>query len=304
MSQQPLNRRDFFLTFTGHTRPFITSTGEFFKQSFRPSIPTVSLDTWLLRVIHGLQAHSLTWADLLHAPTIETTRTIASMGNPVGGTYIGNAVWKGVRVRDVLEEVNAPYVKITALDGYETCLPSSQFFHRDTLLVYEMNGQPLSPEHGYPLRLLVGGTYGVKMPKWMSQIEFVEQEMMGFWESRGWSKHAEVQTHAIIFSPRPYEKIRERVMLQGVAFAGYRAITRVEIRIDGGEWIPTRLIQGESPLEWTQWSLAWTPAAPGKYSLEVRATDSAGFTQFEENRPHQHRPNGASAIHQIVVEVI
>lgn len=309
-------RRRFLLGFVGNAESRIqpqsqikrtvqiTPTTDFYKQSYQ-HVPTIDIEIWTLTVKDSEIERNFTWDDLRRYPTIESMRTIASMGNSIGGAYIGNAVWKGVRIVDLLGNVTAsPFAKITALDGYETTLSTSQLLHPDTFLAYEMNGASLAPEHGYPVRLMVGGAYGVKMPKWISQIEFIDHEYQGFWESRGWSNRTEVQTHSMIFSPHPYEKLNSKTLIQGIAFAGYRDIISVEVRIDGGEWIPTTLIQGDSPLVWTNWYLEWTPSTRGKFEIEVRATDSDGFTQVEEIHPLQHRPNSASAIHKIVVEVV
>ncbi|MBZ0308411.1 MAG: molybdopterin-dependent oxidoreductase [Anaerolineae bacterium] len=303
-----IKRRNFLLALTGSVSSTQRSnTSPKLYVQHHGSIPTVDFDTWSLTV-QGLSELTLKWQDMRWLTAVETARTLACIGNPVGGGCVGNAVWKGIRLLDVLPmgiiPADSTSARLTALDGYETAVSLDQLLHPDTLLAYQMNGVSLPREHGYPIRLLVGGTYGSKMPKWISKIEFINYEFKGYWESRGWSNRAEVQTHTLIFSPKSYEKIRQGVEIQGIAFAGYREIVSVEVRIDGGEWIPASLSQNETPLAWTQWSLVWQPAAPGKYTLEVRATDSAGFTQFAENHRLHNKPNGASAIHKIVVEVV
>lgn len=284
----------------------VTSSANFYTQHYR-HIPDVDFETWSLTVL-GVNEYVLKWNDIRSLPAVETMRTLTCIGNPVGGAFIGNAVWKGIRLVDVLGNLLIPpdstFARLTALDGYETALSIDQLLHPDTLLAYQMNSAPLPREHGYPIRLLIGGTYGSKMPKWISRIAFINYEFKGYWESRGWSNRADVQTHAMIFSPRTLEKISGTVLIQGAAFAGYREITQVEVRVDGGEWIPASLVKGDSSLAWTQWYLEWTPATPGKYSLEARATDSTGFTQFVENHALHNKPDGASAIHKIVVEVL
>ncbi len=303
-----IKRRNFLLALTGSVSSTqLSNPSPKLYVQHHSTIPRVDFDTWALTV-RGLSEFLLKWQDIRRLPAVETTRTLACIGNPVGGACIGTATWKGIRLLDALPSgiipPNSTSARLTALDGYETAVSLDQFLQPDTLLAYQMNGAALPREHGYPIRLLVGGTYGSKMPKWISQIEFIDYEFKGYWESRGWSNRAEVQTHAVIFSPKNYEKIHSTVEIQGAAFAGYREIVAVEVRIDGGEWIPASLSKTESPLAWTQWSLVWQPAAPGKYMLEVRATDSTGFTQFAENHTLHNKPNGASAIHKIVVEVV
>jgi hypothetical protein len=113
-----------------------------------------------------------------------------------------------------------------------------------------------------------------------------------------------VKTHAIIMSPSARARIEGGIVVQGVAFAGLRDITNVDIRVDGGEWMPANLLHGPSSLMWTQWYLEWLPEAPGTYAIEARATDSDGFTQHEDAPPPFSSRVGTSGIHQIVVEVI
>src|SRR5690606_26541229 len=106
--------------------------------------------------------------------------------------------------------------------------------------------------------------------------------------------------------PANQTQISGNVLFEGFAFAGRREITSVELRFDSGEWIPAQLSPRTSEGEWIRWQLQWQPENPGKYSIEVRATDASGFRKFEAVRDlfSHARPNGVSAIHQITLEVI
>jgi hypothetical protein len=173
------------------------------------------------------------------------------------------------------------------------------------LLVYEINGEPLPPAHGYPLRILMAGLYGQKMPKWLTNIEFIDERFLGYWESKGWSDIASVQTNSIVWQPRDLDVLPAGARpVYGVAFAGLRRITSVEVRVDDGDWIPAELLQDPSPLVWTQWSFEWIPA-PGRHALAVRATDETGFTQTSEGGSLLSGafPDGTDEIHRLVVTV-
>lgn len=288
----------------------VTPNAEFFSLNYGAAIPDWELGDWSL-TIDGLiegEPQVLRWQDLQHLPTVEEIRTVECIGNPLGGHLIGTARWKGILWRDLLRGIRpkpaATHIQFTAGDGYQTAVRLSQLSRGEALLAYEMNGEPLPREHGFPLRLLIAGVYGQKMPKWITRISFIDYPFKGYWESRGWSEDAEVQTHAVITSPRDHAVVSGRVMLHGIAFGGRREIVKVEVRIDSGAWIPAELIKPATPLAWTRWVLEWQPTGAGSYSLEVRATDSSGFTQSAA--PEEKigvRQRGSTAIHKIIVRV-
>jgi hypothetical protein len=174
------------------------------------------------------------------------------------------------------------------------------------LLVYELNGEALPKEHGYPVRILMPGLYGQKMPKWIRDIEFIDHDYHGYWESRGWSDVASVQTNSIIQQPPDLDLLPAgSVPVFGVAFAGLHKITKVEVRLDDGAWTPAALLEGDSSLVWTQWSFDW-PAAAGRHTIAVRATDDTGFVQTTEGDSilSSAYPAGTDNIHSIVVTVV
>lgn len=124
--------------------------------------------------------------------------------------------------------------------------------------------------------------------------------VIGLWEQRGWSASGKVQTTSAILSPRHLETISGTITFSGIAYAGNRAITNVEISIDDGDWMPVPFRQ-ENAGHWAQWSMDWTPYTSGDYGVSVRATDDRGFTQ-RGNSPIF--PNGSSSIHNIIVRAI
>ncbi len=315
-----ISRRDFLLMVTGST---VGATGlsgsrslavghpesqvtynrirlseEFFVQHIaEPSVSQI----WSL-TIDGLVAQplQLTWHDFQQLPHLEAMRTLMCIGNPIGGGLIGNAVWGGVEMRHLLNQVgvqpSARQARFYARDGYSTAVDLAWIEQPGVLLADQINGTALPFKYGYPVRLLIPGLYGQKQPKWIERIEFIDYAYQGYWESRGWSDIAENQTIAIIHTPRHRQTVQGEIAMQGVAFAGRREIVAVEVRVDEGEWMPTTLVRAESPLAWIQWYTLWTPPGPGTYIIEARATDHATHSPYAMPRPH-----GANMPHRIVV---
>jgi DMSO/TMAO reductase YedYZ molybdopterin-dependent catalytic subunit len=290
----------------------LTPNDEFFITFWKDPSVGVDIDTWRLE-IDGLVDNplSLSYDEVLALPAIEEIRTLECIGNPVGGDLIGNAVWAGIYLEDLLEQVGvqsrAIRAQFAAADGYWTSVDLEWITQRGVLLAYAMNGEPLSPKHGYPLRILIPGLYGQKMPKWITRIRFTDEIVLGYWEDRGWSDVAAVRTNSQIWHPDDSDTLKigqGEVVVYGFAYAAPREIVKVELGINEEQWIEAELLKGPTPLTWTQWSVVWQ-ASPGVYSLGVRATDSEGFTQFPTGigMPQSAFPDGTSAIHDIVVTV-
>ncbi len=291
------------------TEILITPTGELYTQSYS-KVPAVDGNSWRLKV-HGLvrQAAELDMDAMRAFPKVEQVRTLECIGNPVGGPLIGNVVWGGFEARHLWDQVGlrpeAVKARFGAADGYETSVAMQWITQPGVLLAYEVNGGPLPREHGFPLRILMPGLYGQKMPKWITEIEFIDRPHVGYWESRGWSEEGTVQTNSIIRRPRELEDLPAGALpVYGVAFAGLRRIVKVEVRVDDGEWQPAVLMQADSPLVWTQWSFSWD-APPGRYRVAVRATDEEGFVQSTGSGTvlSSAFPDGTSDIHDVVVNV-
>lgn len=249
---------------------------------------------------------TIAYRDLLALPAQEDIRVIESANNPVGGELVANLRLRGAQLAELLGRVNispeATHARLEAADGYTAGVALAQIAHPATLLVYAIDGAPLTPAHGGPARIHIPGLYGYKMPRWLTRIRFTNAPYRGYWESRGWSDSGEVRTHAIIHTPATNAcnvRVGQPIAIQGVALAGLRRIARVEVQIDGGEWMPARLAPGGSPLAWTQWHLVWTFAAPGVYQIGARATDDTGFAQSREGG--EPFPDGADGIHRVTI---
>jgi DMSO/TMAO reductase YedYZ molybdopterin-dependent catalytic subunit len=291
------------------TEILITPTGQLFAQSYA-AIPSIDLAAWQL-VVDGLVEHPLTLsdADLQAFPRVQTARTLECIGNPVGGSLIGTPVWGGFEAALLWEQARilpeAVQAKFTGADGYQTSVDLEWITQPGVLMADEVNGRPLPPAHGFPLRILMPGLYGQKMPKWITHIEFIGEQFLGFWETQGWSDVASVKTNSIVRQPVEGEIPAGATPVFGVAFAGLRRIRLVEVRIDDGEWMPAELLQDESPWVWTQWSFSWD-AAPGRHSIAVRATDESGYTQSTEGDSSLASPfpAGTAGIDQSIVAVV
>lgn len=289
--------------------PEVTPNERFYIISKNPPgfDPTLDAERWMLDV-GGQVARPLkvSYEQLRAMPAVEQYQTLECISNEVGGDLISNAKWKGVRLRDVLQragDVSAKAIKVAfrCADGYTESIPIIDAINPTTLLAYEMNGERLPPAHGYPLRLLVPGLFGMKNPKWITRIEVVDYDFQGYWERSGWSDEAVVKTISE-FTTLPRTAKIEEVGLGGVAYAGDRGIKDVEISLDGGKtWQKAEVKAGFGPFTWVLWAATWMPTGPGEYTLKVRARDGGDILQTAKEVPTL--PDGASGYHTLRVRV-
>ncbi|GAB4544088.1 MAG: hypothetical protein OHK0023_00320 [Anaerolineae bacterium] len=294
--------------------PILTPIEDLYITQWNYSLtPEIAAETYSLRVdglVESPQTYTL--ADLRAMPAHEDTRVLECISNPVGGSLIGNLQWRGVLIQHILDQVkplnNALWVRFEAADNYSTSVKREWITQPLTMLAYEMNGAPLTKEHGFPLRIHMPGLYGQKMPRWLTRIEFIDYDYIGYWEAGGWSNTAEMKTKSILRSPAEGKEITagNQIALQGVAVGGKRKITRIELQIDEGDWLEAEMISGGGDLAWTQWFLEWTPPAPATYRIGVRATDASGFTQIVEGAGFFGGafPDGTDAIHHISLRAV
>src|SRR3972149_11916970 len=303
--------QDFFSRIRG-LPPEVTPTHQFYVVSKNPPgfDPVLEEATWQLEVrMQPDKPLVLGLAQLKAMPSVRRPHTLECISNEIGGELISNAYWRGVRLRDVLARaggVPPKAIKIVfrCADGYTESLPIAEAMHPDTLLVYEINGDPLPPKHGFPLRLLVPGLFGMKNPKWITRIEAADFDFQGYWERSGWSDQAVVQTMSKFTAPprTPRPKANEEVGLGGVAYVGARGIKAVDVSLDDGKtWQPAQIKPPLGPYTWVLWAALWKPTAPGEYRLKVRARDGTGVVQTAQ--PSPTLPDGATGYHTIRVRV-
>ncbi|MBP1234936.1 DMSO/TMAO reductase YedYZ molybdopterin-dependent catalytic subunit [Arthrobacter sp. PvP102] len=289
--------------------PLVTPNRDFYRIDTALTVPAVDPDTWVLRVTGMVERDiELDFATLLSKPMTERHITIACVSNEVGGDLIGNALWLGWPVRELLAmagpQSGADMVLSRSSDGWTAGTPLEALTDtRDALLAVGMNGEPLPLEHGFPVRLVVPGLYGyVSATKWLTELKVTRfADDAGYWTPRGWSERGPIKTSSRIDVPRTGRPVRAgTVAFGGVAWAQHTGIGTVELRVNRGRWQTAELAPGISRDTWYQWQLS-LPLTPGQYEIQVRATDLNGVPQIE--KPSRVAPDGATGFHTIRVDV-
>jgi DMSO/TMAO reductase YedYZ molybdopterin-dependent catalytic subunit len=286
--------------------PAITPTDRFYtvsKNTF--SDPTIDAAGWRLRVGGSVGSTLDLDLDAIRAfPGVRQVQTLECIDNVVGGDLISNAEWTGVRLTDVLGRAglrdSVRRIVFQCEDDYSDSIPIEKAMEATTLLAFEMNGQPLPRSHGFPVRLLAPNLYGIKNPKWITEIRAVDGDYRGFWQRRGWTNDGTIKTMSRIDVPSGGSAVGGgTVRIGGIAFAGGRGIQAVEISADQGRsWSPATLAGAMTPIAWRLWTADWQPQA-GTPSLTVRAIDGTGAIQIADVRPAL--PDGSSGYHTVTV---
>ncbi len=230
--------------------------------------------------------------------------TMQCISNPIAGDLISTTRWTGVPLQDILEALQVQedgrYLKITAADGFDEIVDLSLAEDRNVMLCYEWDSKPLTERNGFPVRIYIPNRYGMKQPKWITGMEVIPEWEEGYWVRRGWSKEAIMRTVSVIDTVATeaiYESAGTNyVPLGGIAFAGARGISRVEVKIDDGEWTEAQLREPLSDRTWVIWRYDW-PFAEGFHDFSVRCVDGEGNPQIEE--PNPVRPDGATGVHTV-----
>jgi DMSO/TMAO reductase YedYZ molybdopterin-dependent catalytic subunit len=274
--------------------PHLTDNAHFYRVDNALQVPDVPLDGWELRV-HGMVDRELrlTYQDLLERDLVERRITLTCVSNPVGGEYVGNALWLGVPIHELLEEAGvqpgADAVRSRSADDFTagTPLPVLQDKERGALVAVGMNGEPLPLEHGFPARMVTPGLYGyVSATKWLVDLEVTRfADFEAYWTKRGYAAEAPIKTSSRIDVPRSFAKVDAgRTPVAGVAWSQARGITKVEVRVDRGDWQEATLAAEDNVDTWRQWVWYWDATA-GNHLLEVRASDADGYTQTSRRAP-------------------
>ncbi len=314
MTERPLNAE----TPVECLRSWITANAVFFdrNQSEIMGAP-VSLEKWTLMLSGEVkQDRRFTFDQILSLPKAIVANTFECSGNgrslfkekargnpwTIGG--VGNAVWGGVWLRDLLAQVGLKKSgKHVSFEGFDKPLGKAGIkFIRSipiekamssTLLAYEMNGEPLPVKHGFPVRGLALGWTGANCVKWLKKITVLERPYEGFFMDsvyRVFQKGEEAKSgevvkglklKSIITQPLADEKIAlGKVVILGAAYGGEVDVTRLDISTDNGStWHPAEFIGPHESYAWRQWQYVWNVPGKGVYTLMARATDSAGNMQ-------------------------
>jgi DMSO/TMAO reductase YedYZ molybdopterin-dependent catalytic subunit/uncharacterized membrane protein SirB2 len=268
------------------TRSELTANEDFYRIDINTFLPPINGDNWHLELA-GLvnKPLSLSLENIKARPAVSQALTMECISNLVGGDLTSTTIWTGVPLKDILAEADLqPSVKgiyIEAADGFYEFILVADAMDPRTLLVYEMNGAALPAEHGFPLRLYIPNRYGMKMPKWITRMEAAGEERNGYWVDRGWDRDAMAKTTSVIdvVAIDSLDSTTNTIPVGGIAWAGDRGISKVEVRVDKGAWAPAKIRQPPlSPLCWVQWRYDW-PAQPGSHRFSVRAYDGTGALQ-------------------------
>jgi hypothetical protein len=300
------------VNFMGFIAKEITPNDEFYITTYSDKTPDIDVGTFRLRM-EGLveKPYILTMNDLEKMKDKTEFVTLECIGNPVGGDAIGNALWEGVTLRKIIEKAvpKSGLVKTVfyAEDGYTDSIPYPLSLSDDLFLAFKMNGKDLPKVHGYPLRAIVPGIYGMKNVKWLSKIEVVNFDFRGYWEKRGWSDEAVIPVMSEVLMPMDGKTIRlGDYVIGGIAFGGRHGISKVQVSVDGGNWHDGELRKPLSKWSWVLWSYHWKPAKENGYTIKVRGIDLSGRVQESPSlfgRIIRTFPDGARGIHSVSVAV-
>jgi len=278
--------------------------------------PLLHPDDWRL-VVDGAvrRPFELDYATLRKLPSVEVTRTLECISNLVdkcelasfGCDLISTARWRGVRLPDVLGLAGGVGPGVTFLatisaDEYTTAVPIDVAMSAESLLVFEMNGEVLPREHGYPARVLIPGRYGMKNAKWVVALRPMTRELVDWYGQRSWSREARVKTMTRIDVPAREANLQAGAQrIAGIAYAGDRGIQEVEFSVDGGQtWQTAELTEPAAGVDaWVRWQSRFTIAAGAELTLVARATDGSGVQQPEGFSLAQ--PDGAAGWNSITV---
>ena len=287
------------------TRPEFTPLERHYRIDINTFPPAVDGQQWRLKV-NGLveKPVALTLEDLRRYAPMHQFITLSCISNPVGGDLIGTQRWTGVSLQRLLPDLQlkpgATHLKIRSADRfYEVVALDAIKADERIMLAYEWDGVPLTREHGFPLRIYIPNVHGMKQPKWIESIEAIDHWEPGFWVERGWNKVAQMHATSVIDTVAVDMTIigadrRKLVPVGGIAHAGARGISKVEVQVDGGRWEQAELRTPLSQLTWVIWKYDW-PFQSGKHTFTVRCYDGNGTPQIAT--PSPPAPNGATGLH-------
>jgi len=222
----------------------------------------------------------------------------------VGGDLIGTTRWTGVSLQHLLPALglkpSGSHLKIHAADGFFEVVPIEAIKADERLmLAYAWDGVPLTREHGFPLRIYIPDVHGMKQPKWITAIQVTDRWEPGYWVKRGWDKVAQMKSTSVIdvvaMDMTIIQGGQEKLIpVGGIAHAGARGISKVELQVDEGPWQSAVLRTPLSALTWVIWRYEW-PFQPGKHTFTVRCYDGGGTPQIVAQAPPA--PSGATGLY-------
>ena len=286
------------------TRAEFTPVENHYRIDIDATPPLINEGSWQLKV-SGLveKPLELSLQQIRDYEPSDQFITLSCISNPVGGDLIGTQRWTGVSLQRIIHDLKlkqgAAYLIINSADGFYEAV-SLDLINKDSriMLTYAWDGLPLPSEHGFPLRIYIPDRYGMKQPKWIESIEVVDKWESGYWVDRGWDKDALMKATSVIDTIAVGNIIsdaqgRKLIPVGGIAHAGDRSISKVEVKIDNGEWLETELRTPLSDLTWVIWRFNM-PFQAGEHKLTVRCYDGNGIPQIITVAPPH--PSGATGL--------
>lgn len=315
--------------FAALNKPVIPQEHFYVRNHF--AVPTIDLDSWRLRIEgHIDKPVALSFDEVLKLPAVTKMLTMECAGN--GRVYlvpkakgvawqlgaVGSAAWTGVPLNALLGtagvKAGAVEVILAGADrgtvnedpkspgpiAFARSLPLEKAKKAEVLLAYQINGEPLTPAHGYPLRAVVGGWYGMASVKWLTKIIVTDRPFAGFWQTMDYTIFE--RRHGLpVMSPITAMLVKSSIArplagevvgagsayrIRGAAWSGESPVLKIEVSTDAGKtWAEAKWDQGPDAFAWRLWHFDWPPAAKGKHALMARATDAAGRTQPLQRDP-------------------
>ncbi len=289
------------------TRAEYTPLEQHYRIDINTIPPRIDEQQWRLKV-EGLvdKPLALTLDELRGYEPTHQFITLSCISNPIGGDLIGTTRWTGVSLRRLLPSLGlrpeATHLKIRSADGFYEVVPL-EIARSDerVMLAYAWDGVPLQVGHGFPLRIYIPDVYGMKQPKWIETIEATDRWEPGYWVVRGWDEVAQMKATSVIDTVGMnmniiYADRGTPVPIGGIAHAGARGISRVEVQVDEGPWQQTTLRTPLSETTWVLWGYDW-PFEPGEHSFAVRCYDTSSTPQIVTPAPPE--PHGATGLHSL-----
>ena len=296
----------------------------FFIREHFPA-PRTSAAGWVLGVTGSVEKPlQISFDDLSTRPQKILPATIECAENPAGGGLISHAEWTGVSLASVIEQARpnsqANFVRLSGGDGFSRNIPIEKAMHPDSLVAVSMNGEKLPLKHGFPLRAVIPGWYGMDSVKWLHSMELRIEKDLSFSLRAPYVR----STRSLLSGDRPSGVVdamnvksafsrpadgailtHRRFPVRGAAWAGENRIRDVEVSTDGTKtWSKAQLSSEQQLYSWVLWTFDWSIPATGKYSLAVRATDDHGRTQPMERPANRADPYERNGYQRIEVTVL
>jgi len=290
------------------TRAEYTPVEEHYRIDIDLSPPAIDGKSWALPISGMINRPTkLTLIDLqTKFEPIHQYITLECISNEIAGDLIGTTLWTGVSLRKILDEVGvrdeAKFLRLEAADGFSETVPLDLIRREERIMfTYAWDRRPLPTAHGFPLRIYIPDRFGMKQPKWITKAELIGKDRSGYWVERGWDAVARVRTTSVIDTVAVKDIFvgpdgNKLVPIGGIAYSGAKGISRVEVKVDGGEWIAAGLRKPLSETTWVIWRFDW-PFEAGSHDFTVRCREADGTPQIEKSAGTF--PSGATGLHRL-----